>query len=199
MRQHDRRVDRRARLALEKRMRPSLAANAPSKHHENGAGHERQSHSSRARRRIPDRILSHDSADRSAENVIRVLCAIVERLRNDTDEGNRRTDCVTYRRIAAARVPSEEAFGCQPQSGDAMLSLHKRKRGGRDLHDVRTTLDIEQVGTTELMCKRLAIVAVAYHAIDCPRRCVRKSPANFPATAPKISLGDHVWPVLQSP
>src|SRR5215471_9791819 len=161
-------------------MRPSLAANAPSKHHENGAGHERQSYSRRARRQIPDRVLSHDSADRSAENVIRVLCAIVERLRNDADEGNRWTDCVTYRRIAAARVPSEEAFGRQPESGNAMLPLHKRKQGGRDLHDVRTTLDIEQVGTTELMRKRLAIVAVADDTIDRPRRRVHKSPANFP-------------------
>src|SRR5262249_15782736 len=141
--------------------------------------------------------LSHDSADRSAKNIIRVLCAVVERLRNDADEGNRRTDCVTYRRIAASRVPSEEAFGRQPQSGDAMLSLHKRNRGGCDLHEVGNTLDIEQVGATELMCKRLAIVAVADHAIDRPRRCIRESPANFPATAPKISLGDHVWPSPQ--
>src|SRR5262249_3784332 len=101
---------------------------------------------------------------------------------------------VTYRRIAAARVPSEEPFGCQPESGDAMLPLDKRKRGGRDLHDGRNTLDIQQVRAAEKEPKRPAIVAIADQHIDRPRGCVRKSPANFPATASKIRLRDHVCP-----
>src|SRR5262249_13457161 len=117
---------------------------------------------------------------------------VVERLRDDPDKGNRRADGVACRRIAAARIPSKEAFGRQPQSHDAMLAFLKRERGGCDLHDVGTTLDIEQVGTTELMRKRLAIVAVADHAIDCPRRYLREPSADFSATAAQLQLCGHV-------
>jgi hypothetical protein len=63
-----------------------------------------------------------------------------------------------------------------------------------DLYNVRTAMNIEQVGTTELMRKRLAIVAVADHAIDCPRRCVGNPPADFPATAPQLRFCGHVCP-----
>jgi hypothetical protein len=100
-----------------------------------------------------------------------MLGAVVECLHDNPDEGNRWTDeCVAYRGIAAARIPSKEAVGGKPQSHDAALPLHKLERRGRDLNDVRTAMGIKQVGTAELMRKRLAIVAVADHTIHCSRR-----------------------------
>jgi hypothetical protein len=51
-----------------------------------------------------------------------------------------------------------------------MLSLHEPERRRRDLDDVRTAAGIKQVGTAELMRERLAIVAVADHAVHCSSR-----------------------------
>ena len=99
-----------------------------------------------------------------------MLRAVVECLRDNPDKGNRRTECVAHRGIAAAGIPSKEAVGGKPQSHDAALSLHKLERRGRDLDDIRTATGIKQVGTAELMRKRLAIVAVADHTIHCSRR-----------------------------
>jgi hypothetical protein len=62
-------------------------------------------------------------------------------------------------------MPPKEAIGDKPQSHDAMLSLHESERRGRELHDVGTPLRIKQIGTVELMRKRLTIVAVADHAV----------------------------------
>ena len=126
-------------------------------------------------------ISSHNGANRLAKQVVWVLRVLIKYLRDDPDEGNCWTEGVAQRGIAATRIPSKEAIGCKPQSRDAALSLHKLERGGRDLHNIRTTLGIKQVGTTELMRERLAIIAVADHAIRCPRRWVRDRPPDFSA------------------
>src|SRR6516164_3843174 len=99
-----------------------------------------------------------------------MLGAVVECLHDNPDEGNRWTECVAHRGIAAARIPSKEAVRGKPQSHDATLSLHKLERRGRDLDDIRTAMGIKQIGTAELMRKRLAVVAVADHTIHCSRR-----------------------------
>jgi hypothetical protein len=102
--------------------------------------------------------------------IIWMLRAVVECLHDNPDEGYCWTECVAHRGIAAARIPPKEAVGGKPQSRDAALPLHKLERSGRNLDDVRTAMGIKQVGTAELMRKRLAIVAVADHTIHCSRR-----------------------------
>ena len=52
------------------------------------------------RRRITDRVSSHDSANRFAENVIRALYAVVERPRNDAHERNSAAAGVLWRFVA---------------------------------------------------------------------------------------------------
>jgi hypothetical protein len=89
-------------------------------------------------------------------------------------------------------VPSEQAFGCQPQSRDAVLSLHEGERCGRDLDNVGASLRIEQVAAAELMGKRLAVIAVADHAVDLPRRRVLDQSDNLPAAAAQLHLFAHV-------
>jgi hypothetical protein len=112
-----------------------------------------------------------------------MLGPVIECLRDDPDERNRRTERVAHRGIAAARIPSKEAIGRKSQSHDTVLSLHKLERSGRDLDDVGTAAGIKQVGTAKLMRIRLAIVAVANNAIHCSRRWVRDRSADLPAAA----------------
>ncbi len=112
-----------------------------------------------------------------------MLCAVIECLRDDADERKRRTARVAHWGIAAGRIPSKEAIGRKPESHDAVLSLHKLERRGRDLDNVGTPTVIKQICTTKVMSKRLAIVAVADHAIYCPWQCVSDRPEDFPAAA----------------
>ena len=50
--------------------------------------------------------------------------------------------------------------------------MHKLKRRGCNLDDIGAAMGIKQVGTAELMCKCLAVVAIAHHAIHGSRGCV---------------------------
>ena len=81
---------------------------------------------------------------------------------------------VADRRVAAVRIPAIEPVGLQPQPDDAMLSLREGQRGGRHLDDIAAALRIEEIGASELMRKRLTVVAVADDAIDGARRKVRR-------------------------
>jgi hypothetical protein len=59
-------------------------------------------------------------------------------------------------------------------------------------------MGIEQVGTADPMRECLAIVAVADHAIDGLRRCVRDEAADFSATAAQLRSRGHVRPCFMS-
>jgi hypothetical protein len=72
-----------------------------------------------------------------------------------------------------------------------MLPLRETERGGRDLDDVGAALVIEEVGATELMCKGLAVVAVADDAVDGPRRRIGDDPPHFPAATPHLDWSAH--------
>jgi len=123
-------------------MRPRPSAQAPAEYHADGARHKRQTYSFRAHGRIADRIFRENGSDRLAEYSIRALRAAVKSLHDDADERNRWADGVADRRLAAARIPSEEALRREPQSRNVMLSLHECERGGRNLDDVGAALRV---------------------------------------------------------
>ena len=54
----------------------------------------------------------------------------------------------------------------QPQADDPVLSLREAERGGRDLNNIAAALFVEQVGAAKLVCKGLAVVAIAGDAIN---------------------------------
>lgn len=87
-------------------------------------------------------MFRENGSDRLAEYSIRALRAAVKSLHDDADERNRWADGIADRRLAAARIPSEEALRREPQSRNVMLSLHECERGGRNLDDVGAALRV---------------------------------------------------------
>ena len=86
------------------------AAQPPAQRLANGSCHERETDSFRANERVANREFSKNGSNRFTENIICALGAAVERLRNDADEGDRWADGVANRRVAATRIPAENAL-----------------------------------------------------------------------------------------
>src|SRR5262249_29460363 len=138
--------------------------------------------------------LAEDGAERCAEHGIHRSRAAIERLGGETDEGNRGPQRVADRRIATGRVPAEQALWRQAHAGDAVLALDEGERGRRDLDDVGAALRIEQVGAAELVGKRLAVVAIADHAVDLLRRRIGDEAYDLAAAAAYLHVLRHLSP-----
>ena len=82
--------------------------------------------------------------------------------------------------------------GVKPQSRNVMLSLHECERGGRNLDDVGAALRVEQIGTAELMRKRLAILTETDHAVGGNRRSVCNNPPYLTATETQFGRCAHL-------
>src|SRR5262245_484029 len=104
---------------MEERMRPDPPAQPPAQYFGDGAQQQRQVNAGRTSRRLTDRVFPKDRAKRSAEYAVDGSRATIEDLRMDTDKGDSRPKRVAHRGVAAGRVPAEQAFGRQAQSGDA--------------------------------------------------------------------------------
>src|SRR5215831_11208917 len=187
MREHRDRVDRRARRAIEERVRPGLPAELPACDLAERPAEQAEVESGAAGRRRADGELAVDPAGGWAE----YLVGRAERLRDDTHERNRRPERVAERRLAARRVPAIEALRCEANPGDAISADHEAERGRRDLDDIAAAVRIEQVRAAEVVRIGLAIVAVADDAVGGIARGVLDVAGDVAAAATKFDGDSH--------
>src|SRR5262249_26890889 len=141
---------------------------------------ERQLETRRSRRRSAYRKFSLDRARGGADHVVQPR--LIENLCKQANKGNRRRERVANGRIAALSIPSVEPVGLEAQADNVVLALRERQRGGRDLNDVAASFRIEEIGSTELVRKGLAVAAITRHPIDRPRRRAGDDPSHLAAT-----------------
>ena len=150
--------------------------------HANGPADQPEVEFRRAFGSAPDCVLAENRPDRLAEDLVAParVGGVAEQLRNDPDERDRRFRRVAERRLAAARVPAVDALRREAHSDDALRSAIEGDRRGRYLNDVRTAVGVEEIGATEVVTERLAVVAVADDAVDRAGRHATQAPLNLP-------------------
>ena len=170
------RASGRAGRAIEKRVRPGLTAEPPAENQPERARDEAQVQLGRAVRRRADRKLTLDRADGLAEDIVGPL----ERLRDDSYEGDGGAESIAERRFATARVPPVKAFGREAKPDDALDASIERERCGATCTTSVPAVRVQEIGATDVVEIRLAVIAITDGAAHGLGRCVRDVPADLP-------------------